>query len=514
MEKGRPMLRWVGILCVSMAMAGLALNALGGKQSPEATKQVGGADLILIDTLKKFAPLEYPVVRFEHDKHTKAMENKCEICHTVTGTTVAARFKRQDDANAAAIKAVYHDNCIKCHTETVQTGKKSGPQAEECRTCHAGTQGTSRTIISFDKSLHFRHSSSKAVLPVPGQKENCSSCHAQDKPEKRNLAFAENTEQAHEKCISCHLGIAKTGQPSGPVACATCHDAAIRSTFKQVRDIPRLNAGQADVILLMTEAKAKAEPVVQNVVPFNHKGHEEKTATCSSCHHNAFSKGVVSCGQCHTALGKKEGDFITTEQAMHGVRSQASCIGCHVQAQSKPQCAGCHTLMGRTGQNAEKECGKCHVNMTAGPELGADKTVRTATAVQLISSRPKSDASINLNDIPEFVEIDALANEYKASKFPHRKIMKTILEGMKDESMAAYFHSSPKSVCAGCHHNSPVSANPPKCASCHGLVANKEDGAKPALKAAYHQQCMGCHKAMGIEKPADTACTECHAAKQ
>jgi len=182
------MLRWVGILCVSMAVAGFGLNALGGKQESVETKALG-ADLISIETLKKFGDLDYPVVRFEHDKHTKAVEGKCESCHTVTGNTVTAKFKRQEDTNAAEIKTIYHDNCIACHDDTSTAGKKSGPGSEQCRTCHAGPADSSRTLISFDKSLHYRHSSSKMVLPAPGQKENCSKCHSQDKPEERNLAF-------------------------------------------------------------------------------------------------------------------------------------------------------------------------------------------------------------------------------------------------------------------------------------------------------------------------------------
>jgi hypothetical protein len=124
MEKGRPMLRWVGILCVSMAVAGFGLNALGGKQESIETKQKG-ADLISIETLKKFGDLDYPVVRFEHDKHTKAVEGKCESCHTVTGNTVAAKFKRLEDTNAKEIKAIYHDNCIQ-----VSHGHDQGRQEE------------------------------------------------------------------------------------------------------------------------------------------------------------------------------------------------------------------------------------------------------------------------------------------------------------------------------------------------------------------------------------------------
>ena len=513
MEKGRPMLRWVGILCMSIAVAGFGLNALGGKQDTIAAKQLG-ADLVTIDTLKNFGGLEYPAVRFEHDKHTKALEGKCESCHTVTENKVTAKFKRQEDTNAKEIKAIYHDNCIKCHADTTKAGKKSGPGSEQCRTCHAGPAGTSRTLISFDKSLHFRHSSSKAVLPAPGQKENCSKCHAKDKPEKRDLSFAENKDQTHEKCLGCHMEIGKAKQPSGPLECAGCHDAMIRATFKKVADIPRLEAGQSDFSLLMAAPKPGPEPKLLNAVPFNHKLHEEKNDNCSACHHNASAKGVVRCSECHTSLGKEEGAFITTEQAMHQVASQASCVGCHASRQSKPQCAGCHTLMGRTGQKTASSCAKCHVNITAGPELTEDKTAKINTAAMIMNTRAKADTTFKIDDIPETVEIGVLASEYQASKFPHRKIVQKIMDGMKDSSMAAYFHSSPNAVCSGCHHNSPASANPPKCASCHGKVADWKDGAKPDLKTAYHQQCIGCHSEMGIQKPAATACAECHAVKQ
>jgi mono/diheme cytochrome c family protein len=495
-------------------MAGFGLNALGGKQEQVATKQLG-ADLVTIDTLKKFGDLEFPVVRFEHDKHTKAVEGKCESCHTVTGNTVTAKFKRQADTTAGEIKAIYHDNCIKCHTDTTKAGKKSGPGSEQCRTCHAGPAESSRTLPIFDKSLHYRHQSSKMVPAPAGQKDNCAKCHTQDKPEQRNLSFAENKEQAHEKCLSCHAEIAKAKQPSGPIECAGCHDATVRAGYKKVVDVPRLEAGQTDHMLLMAEpAQASAEPALINAVPFNHKMHEEKNANCSICHHTSSTKGVVACSQCHTSLGKEEGGFITTDQAMHRVTAKASCVGCHAQAQEKKQCAGCHTFMGRTGQKTEASCAKCHVSITAGPELTQDKTAKANTAAMLISTRAKGDTALKIDEIPENVEISVLANEYQASKFPHRKIVQKIMEGMKDDTMAGYFHSSPNAVCAGCHHNSPASANPPKCVSCHGKVAGPQGEAKPDLKTAYHQQCIGCHTEMGIEKPAATACTECHAAKK
>ncbi len=33
------------------------------------------------------------------------------------------------------------------------------------------------------------------------------------------------------------------------------------------------------------------------------------------------------------------------------------------------------------------------------------------------------------------------------------------------------------------------------------------------MKGAYHQQCMGCHKVLNLEKPKATACIECHKEK-
>lgn len=516
MEKGRPKLRWVVILCVSMAVAGFGLNALGGKQDSITPKQMG-ADLISIDTLKDFGTLEYPVVRFEHDKHTKAVEGKCESCHTVTGTTVTARFKRQEDTSAKEIKAIYHDNCIGCHTETASAGKKSGPGSEQCRTCHAGVADSVRTPIVFDKSLHYRHASSKMMLPAPGEKDNCVKCHAKDKPEKRDLSFAENKEEAHAKCLSCHLDIAKSNQPTGPAECAGCHDATVRANFKHIAETPRLDAGQKDFTLLVAESSSPAttyQPSLVNVVPFNHKLHEDKTGNCSVCHHTAASKGVVACSQCHTALGKEEGGFVSLEQAMHRVTAQSSCVGCHASKQSQPQCAGCHTFMGRTGQQTQSSCTKCHVALPAEPELKTDADVKADTAALLMNARVKTDVALNIEEIPDVIEIGVLAKEYEPSKFPHRKIVRKLMDGMKDDGMAAYFHSSPNAMCSGCHHNAPASATPAKCASCHDQGGTPLSEAKPDLKTAYHQQCIGCHTDMGIEKPAATACTECHAAKK
>jgi hypothetical protein len=76
-------------------------------------------------------------------------------------------------------------------------------------------------------------------------------------------------------------------------------------------------------------------------------------------------------------------------------------------------------------------------------------------------------------------------------------------------------------MCQGCHHNSPASKNPPSCASCHAKPFDPATPDRPGLKAAYHGQCMSCHKAMGMtelkkggETSSATSCVVCHDEKK
>jgi hypothetical protein len=111
------------------------------------------------------------------------------------------------------------------------------------------------------------------------------------------------------------------------------------------------------------------------------------------------------------------------------------------------------------------------------------------------------------------VEIKALSKQYEPAKLPHRKIVQTLVKNLKDSKLAGSFHRDLGTVCQGCHHNSPLSKKPPACASCHGQPFDGRNLFKPGLQAAYHLQCMECHKDMGTEKPVATNCTGCHKEK-
>ena len=116
-------------------------------------------------------------------------------------------------------------------------------------------------------------------------------------------------------------------------------------------------------------------------------------------------------------------------------------------------------------------------------------------------------------DIPETVTIKSLSETYEPVELPHGKIVSALVKGIENNKLATYFHTEQGTLCQGCHHNSPATRKPPRCASCHGKPFQESDLFRPGLMAAYHQQCMGCHDQMGIEKPASRDCAGCHKEK-
>ena len=112
------------------------------------------------------------------------------------------------------------------------------------------------------------------------------------------------------------------------------------------------------------------------------------------------------------------------------------------------------------------------------------------------------------DDYPDKVSIDVLAKEYKPAELPHGKIVARLDAIVRESNLAKRFHGETDVLCAGCHHQSPVGTRPPQCRACHGSVDHPTQD-KPALKIAYHQQCIGCHQKMNITKA--LGCTDCHA---
>ena len=230
-------------------------------------------------------------------------------------------------------------------------------------------------------------------------------------------------------------------------------------------------------------------------VPFNHKSHIEASRSCDDCHHDTLE----SCKTCHTLKGAKEGKFITLAEAYHDTKSLWACTGCHEQETRKPDCAGCHHL--RIGGFAKMTCATCHT----GKLETLDQAVKLPDPATLLPT--------NLTDE---LEISILASEYELSKVKHRDIARKLTDISNNSKLATAFHTQETTLCAGCHHVAPVEKNKsvPACAACH-TTQNEPSGNTPTLLGAYHQQCLGCHRAMGHpEEKMPQDCVGCHKEKK
>jgi len=516
MMKGRPLLRWTGMLMVVALVSVVGIKA--HSSNPTAAPAGQHADIIKIDVIGKLGDMELPAVTYRHDLHTdalKKMDKDCATCHNSDQGSMDLTFKRTSDMSAKELQDMYHKNCVGCHADMANAGQDTGPLESECRTCHNPNPDmvAKRKPVDMDKSLHYRHISSKEIT-VSQQDKNCGACHMNVDVAAKTATWVPGTEDsgngygdgfikyqcpkaaAHTSCISCHLDTVKSDTDvNAPVSCAGCHSAEAQKAMKKV-DAKRLDRGQPDAMLIIPEATAKSDIAP---IAFDHKLHEANVKDCRTCHVNG--------------IGNEKDGFKPLYSDAHDAQSGSSCVGCHaMRVVQDTTCAGCHSMIPVQNFN-NQSCATCHNanGVTAEQAAKMSKKERNAVAASIVASREAGAVTYTAEEIPEFVKIDALADKYEASNMPHRKIVETMLNATADSKLAGSFHAQKGKVCQACHHQSPISIKPPKCQSCHN--ESFKNGDRPGLKAAYHQQCMTCHTEMKIQKPQNTECAGCHAAR-
>jgi hypothetical protein len=553
LEKGKSHIRWVlclGLLTVVIIYGMKAEGVTGPMTEPDANRP----DVITIDAMKVFGNLERPAVIFLHDQHTEALSPKgqdCSACHLKETDTrgqerLSIKYKRLQDTNRSEVMSIYHNNCLQCHTEVASEGEKSGPLI--CGECHREKPEiiSSGQPMGMDKSLHFRHvkahenkceqchheydEKSKTLFYAKGREGTCRYCHMEETQDNRMSM----RNASHTSCVDCHLKTKAKDMTSGPINCQGCHDLSAQEKIKVIEDIPRIERGQPDVLFIQRvqpdpftdpELKKEISENLMNQVPFSHLSHENANDTCRVCHH----AGMESCVTCHSVKGSKEGNFVRLETSMHQIDSQMSCMGCHETIKDDKNCAGCHAFMPAGLKKKDpSSCAGCHMEPLpdvleswVAAAADPDEIIENGSvhkfdplAEMALESRTPVTATYDEEDIPEKVIIKRLSKKYEPTELPHRKIVNTLMKNIQDSKITQYFHQDPGTLCQGCHHNSPVSKNPPSCESCHGAAFEGGYPYKPGLMAAYHNQCMGCHDQMGIEKPATNDCTGCHKEKK
>lgn len=274
-------------------------------------------------------------------------------------------------------------------------------------------------------------------------------------------------------------------------------------------------------LLFPVSEKPNPGAVGMKPVVFNHKIHEGKVQDCESCHHTG---DPVPCTTCHTVEGKKDGNFVTLDRAMHATDIELrkngptpqSCVSCHEKIYSqRKECAGCHALVKPT-RNSDW-CAVCHVDIPTMSKAqfakGAAGTLNpheNAALAQAAISAKKSVTYADPKRMNYKVVIDSLVDKYEPNTFNHARHIVSVERKIKKSELAKAFHSTPEILCQTCHHHSPASLNPPKCISCHTPTIDKMHPGRPTLKAAYHLQCIGCHDGMQVKRPRKNDCTGCH----
>jgi hypothetical protein len=483
-------------------------------------------DIITFDNMEVFGKLEKTKAIFLHDQHTDALEkiNKdCAACHKTENGRMSQKFMRLKDVGREELTKIYCDNCTKCHTEMIAAGEKAGPV--KCDECHKERPliRSSRVPMGFDKSLHFRHyraqdnkcdrchheydEKSRKLFYAKGKEGTCRYCHKEktegDAAEKViSMRFA-----SHLSCVDCHQQMRAKQVDAGPLRCAGCHDAKEQLKIEKVKHVPRLKRGQPDNVIIQTGDK-KGRIARMDQVPFDHKSHEEYNDTCRVCH----LASLESCATCHSLTGPikaiKNGKEITLETAFHKRGHQSSCTGCHESKQQDKNCAGCHAFMNKTRQQESSACLRCH--MIPLPErTGELSTSNAARMARLMPQLWKETfGPIYKVEVPKTVVLKDLVSQYEPAEYPHRKVLDAMVEKLDDSRLAQYFHYDDTTLCRGCHHNTPAAGKPPRCANCHDKPFNEDNLFRPGIMGSFHQQCLGCHQKMGVEKY--TGCTSCH----
>lgn len=465
---------------------------------------------------------------------------QCRTCHTVS-TVVPSVVSSAEKLFIPNFDNALHARHI--NTPDFMAAAAFGKETEPPATSPLSTVSLSQNaLLNKDATCAACHHPRKSD-PLGGPTlDSCRACHAAGPGTATNLEAQKYNPPAlrtvaHETCLSCHVRTFDRGKPSGPILCEGCHSPASWNSYSKIPEAPPMTMNRPVGLLLTDKQGPDLKPLgplyptgpqwptAMQPVPFKHNMHE-KVVDCTSCHHSTVKQTCVSC---HTPYGNEKAAQVTLAQAMHSVTAKNSCVSCHEQQKlSRLECAGCHTP-----QPAEKQgtnCGFCHkgslstVTETGSLLIPLDTPKNTQNIAQdnmresVLEGQSSAQAPAPLSVVlpPESVIIAQLSNEYQPVKFPHAEHMKKLLNGI-GRSAPSLLAMHEQAACQSCHHNSPASATPPLCVTCHpktlpvGVVLPDD---RPLLKAAYHQKCMGCHTLMQTTKPLATECVQCHALRQ
>lgn len=201
-------------------------------------------------------------------------------------------------------------------------------------------------------------------------------------------------------------------------------------------------------------------------VIFAHKDHVAiQSDQCGSCHHTTGNdQAPPKCSSCH--VKKFDDAFIADHQE---TLDEKLCVTCHHPSATIEKFSHDEHVEEYTAD----DCQACHHDESIEPEPQACSECHTSEGTDKVVSLRKANHTKCADCHDDFY-----------------------LEGTKG--------------CTRCHSRKPVKKDdfePLACSSCHKVPT---DQLIPTTTAAFHGQCMGCHKTNDSGPFGDEACYQCH----
>ena len=354
---------------------------------------------------------EWPKVVFDyylHDKHDKALEEKCELCHYLSPEmekklkaegeepTCQDWLREIDKENSLTEEETAHPLCINCHLERKEENKDAGPVY--CKECHTGVVRTIEEMADVpreecdqEEKILILIEEDARMKGVPfnhkGHQENtrscqdchhetlrsCKECHTLDGSEEGDgitLAEAYHEVSSPWSCVGCHETEKKKADCAGchhlmesglvESACATCHSGSLES----LDNIKKLDAPEKlypdelkeemEITILEDEYKPSKFPhdkIVKKLIDISNDSklasyfHTGEMSICMGCHHLGPMEAKQNLPLCSTCHTVKK----------EPKQSTPTLLGAYHQ-----QCLGCHKEMGGEEEEMPQSCDGCH----------------------------------------------------------------------------------------------------------------------------------------------------------
>jgi hypothetical protein len=359
---------------------------------------------------QKQIEINTPEVVFDyyvHDKHQKALEKRCDLCHYLPPDLkekLAAEgrqptgqdwLRQQEQGKSWDKKESAHERCINCHLQRKAEKKSVGPVA--CGECHVDRMrpikdmadvpppdyaDKQRILIHFEKAVApgvpFNHKAHIAASRSCGDchhetLESCAKCHTPTGAKEGGfitLAEAYHDADSSWSCVGCHEKESRKPDCAGchhlrsdgmnAGSCEKCHTGTL-DTLDRTSKIPAAASilgdgvkAEMEISLLEKEyekTKVQHAKIAQKLTDISNNSrlatafHTDETTICAGCHH----------------LGRvMAGKPVPSCATCHTVRSEPAgrtptLLGAYHQA-----CLGCHRMMGYPEKEMPQKCEGCH----------------------------------------------------------------------------------------------------------------------------------------------------------